>query len=75
MDVPRLRVERDQAPVGSTADFFNESMRRDAISGTRITAVLDKQGFTPIVSTYPQRRNWNLQPGKGLNGTLDICTR
>ena len=55
MDVPRLGLEGDQTLVGSVADFFNESMRRDAISGMKMVDALDKRGSVSIISTYPLR--------------------
>ena len=33
-------VSRDQGLVGSTAAFFNESIRREAMTGTKITFTL-----------------------------------
>ena len=42
VDPPRpvVMVPRDHAPMGSTAAFFKESMRRDAMTGTKIVFVL-----------------------------------
>ena len=35
-----VMVSRDHAPFGSTAAFFRESMRRDAMTGTKIVFIL-----------------------------------
>jgi len=44
-------VERDHGTVGSAAAFFRESMRRDAMIGTRVVFTLWDAGsyFTPVI--------------------------
>lgn len=73
-DLGLVMVSKDHATFGSRAVFFRESIRRDAMTGTRIVFVLRSPSRRQDQSLYIKERG-NSHRGKELDFCLKVHTR
>ena len=68
-------VSRDHNPFGSTAAFFKESMRRDAMTGTRIVFALwdtSRRQYQSLEGHFDVKEKENLHPWQESDFLLNI---